>query len=840
MKPLDQFAKHARNPDGLQIYCRDCQSDMRQAWKANNKQRVLDNDRNRRANKKRDQAAAASPAPKVDDASAQIFPDISEADRAAGRVAAGKIRLAPGASSPGTALGDAPVFLSDELHAIAPEPLSASPTPGEGGQDKTKKNETDPASTASTHTSEDAASAAEDNRAAFGGERDIHERRDASQTATPTVASTTNTTGFADLPHAAIVQSQTNPRTHFDDAFIKDLAADIARNGLMQAILVRPLPASRVEETSWVEVLPTDTYPFTPRRRDMRPTHEIVAGEQRWRACKIAGLRTIPCMVRDLTDDQVLEFQLVENLKRRDLHAMEEAEGYERMIQRGHTADEIAVLIDKGRTYVYETLSLLRLVPDVRKAFYEGRIVRTVAELIAKHTAELQPAILKDVAAVDHLGDGMSFRKAREHIRNTYMLQLTAAPFNTDDGQLVPAAGTCQACPKRSGANPDLFGALESSDTCTDPPCFALKKAAHYEAIQQAAEARGQIVITGRQAREIMPDSRTMRGYTRVDEPQDVGGGEMKSLRGILGEDLPPTTLIEDPSTHAMVEALPTAEAGKLLRDRNAPKAPKPTTATTPAPAPQPEESEATDKRKLSDAYEKAWRTKAVRALAGSDLDDEGTLWALHEKTIRNVACLIATHLHGAGLALVAELADVGKVAAQEGIADHLRNDVPADELLTWIHVLMGAQDLQRLDKPAANIETSAAEYLMDLKPMQAAVKKDMKKEAAAKAPAAPAASPAPAATKPARKGKMPAPTLDEFQAQIAEKLREEDSLNGFGFKPDDRVRIKANLTRGVDTYNTLGMVATIIEPDGDRKWKVQADDLGFPLSVDYTEIEPC
>lgn len=840
MKPLDQFAKHARNPDGLQIYCRDCQSDMRQAWKANNKQRVLDNDRNRRAKKKLEAAAAAAPAPKVDDASAQIFPDISETDRAHGRVAIGKVT--PIANDDASDLHA--MLTADNarpLHAIAPEPLSASPTQGEGGQDKTKKNETDPASTTSTHTSEDAARAAEDNRAAFGGERDIHERRDASQPVTPTVASTMNTTGFADLPHAAIVQSQTNPRTHFDDAFIKDLAADIARNGLMQAILVRPLPASRVEETSWAEVLPTDTYPFTPRRRDMRPTHEIVAGEQRWRACKIAGLRTIPCMVRDLTDDQVLEFQLVENLKRRDLHAMEEAEGYERMIQRGHTADEIAVLIDKGRTYVYETLSLLRLVPDVRKAFYEGRIVRTVAELIAKHTAELQPAILKDVAAVDHLGDGMSFRKAREHIRNTYMLQLTAAPFNTENAQLVPAAGTCQACPKRSGANPDLFGALESSDTCTDPPCFALKKAAHYEAIQQAAEARGQIVITGRQAREIMPDSRTMRGYTRVDEPQDVGGGEMKSLRGVLGEDLPPTTLIEDPSTHAMVEALPTAEAGKLLRDRNAPKAPTPTTATTPAPAPQPEESEATEKRKLSDTYEKAWRTRAVRAIADQALDDDATnAWALSEKTLRNVACLIVTHLQGAGLALAAELANVGKVGAQDGIAEHLRNDLPADALLTWIHVLMAAQDLQRLDKPAANIEVSADELLIDLKPMQSIVKKDMKKEAAAKAPAAPAASPAPAATKPARKGKTPAPTLDEFQAQIAEKLREEDSLNGFGFKPDDRVRIKANLTRGVDTYNTLGMVATIIEPDGDRKWKVQADDLGFPLSVDYTEIEPC
>lgn len=820
MKPLDQFAKHARNPDGLQIYCRECQSDMRQAWKANNKQRVLDNDRNRRAKKKLDAAAAAAPAPGVDDASAQIYPDISETDRAVGRVALGK--LTPIANDDGSALGH------PSLHAIPLDPLSASPTPGEGGQDKTKKNETDPASTTSTHASEDAAAAAKDNRAAFGGERDIHERRDASQTATPTVASTMNTTGFADLPHAAIVQSKTNPRTHFDQAFIKDLAADIARNGLMQAILVRPLPASRVEETSWVEVRPTDTYPFTPRRREIRPTHEIVAGEQRWRACGIAGLRSIPCMVRDLTDDQVLEFQLVENLKRRDLHAMEEAEGYERMIERGHTADEIAVLIDKGRTYVYETLSLMRLVPDVRKAFYEGRIVRTVAELIAKHTAELQPAILKDVAAVDHLGDGMSFRKAREHIRNTYMLQLTAAPFNADDAQLVPTAGTCQACPKRSGANPDLFGALESSDTCTDPPCFALKKAAHYKAIEKAAEARGQSVITGRQAREIMPDSRTLRGYTRVDEPQDVGGGEMKSLRGILGEDLPPTTLIEDPSTHAMIEALPTVEAGKLLRDRNAPKAPT----TTPAPAPQPEESEGTDKRKLSDTYELTWRTKAVRALAES-----GRVDALSEGALRAVAALILTHLQGAGQRFVAEVAGVGSVGQREGIAEHLRT-VRADALPQWILVLMAAQNLQRLDAPAAFVEAAAAELRVDLKPIQAKVKKDMKAEAAAKAPAAPAASPTPSATKPTRKGKTPAPTLDEFNAQLVDKMRDAGNLNAF--KPDERVRIKGNTLYRNCTYNTLGMQATIVEPAGDRAWVVQADDLNFPLTLDYTEIEPC
>lgn len=824
-KPSAAFATHPKHRDGMQPYCRACQKDLRADWADRNREKIQQGDRDRRK-----AARIARNGPTVTDgASAQIFPDISEADQALGRVALQKLAAhvddpgidnylggntirtrPPGEAEAAIASGDGspPARDTDD-----PDPSSASPPLGEGGDEITKKKENDAASTPSTHASEDAASAAKTDQAAFGGSREDIERLPA-LSASPTVAMSTNTAGFADLPHAAIVLSKTNPRTHFDQAFLQELAADIRAKGVLQPILVRPLPGSRLQETL------EDLMPGQPR-----PTHEVVAGEQRWRAAGIAGLQRMPAMIRQLTDDEVLDIQLVENLKRRDLHPLEEAEGYERLVERGNTVAQVAERIGKGESYVYNTLSLRRLIPEAREAFFagpkNGGVGRSVAELIARHTDTLQAAILKDVRSPDHLGEGMSFRKAKAHIENTYMLQLKTAAFKTDDAQLLPAAGTCQACPKRSGSNPDLFGDFANADTCTDPPCFRNKTTAHYAAIEKAAEARGQTVIVGKEAREIMPDSRTLRGYTRVDELQPVDGGGMKSLRGVLGEDLPTPTLLEDPTTHEMIEVLPTAEAGKLLRDKAAPK---------PAQA-KPAEA-GTDARQLADAYEKAWRTRAVRAIADQALDDEINAWELGEKILRNVACLIVTHLQGPGLALVAELANAGKVAAAEGIAAHLRA-VPADALMTWIHVLMAAQDLQRLDKPAANIELSAAEFLIELKPMQAIVKKDMKAEAAAKA-APPAAVPA---AKPARKARTPAPTPEEFNAQVADQLRDQGSLNAF--KPDERVRIKGVTSRDGATYSTLGMHATVLEASGERAWRVQPDHLNFPLTLDYTEIEP-
>jgi ParB/RepB/Spo0J family partition protein len=686
--------------------------------------------------------------------------------------------------------------------ATAPTPSRASPSLGEGGEPRNEVATNDgfmpPA---------DLRAQSKVNPPAFGGKREDTERL-AAQSVTPTVASTTTTPGFADLPHAAIVRSKTNPRTHFDEAFIKDLAASIRANGVLQAILVRPLPGSRLQETL------EDLLPGQPR-----PTHEVVAGEQRWRAAGIAGLRAIPAMIRNLTDAQVLEIQLVENLKRRDLHPMEEAEGYGRLRDTvGLTADDIAEKIGKGRAYVYKTLKLLDLEPESREAFYEGKLTRSTAELVAMRQPNLQLQVLKEITAPDFHGEPMSFRKAKAHIDDRYMLRLGTAAFKITDAELVPAAGSCRVCPKRSGANPELFDDVAHADTCTDPSCFAEKKDAHYLRIRTQAEARGQTVITGREAKEIMPDSNTLRGYTKVDDHQALGG-QMKTLRKVLGKDMPTPTLIEDPKTHEMVEVLPTVVVGKLLKEQGIGE------------APTVETNEAAAQRDLAEKFEKTWRREAVEKIfAALKNDVEG---GFNAPVLRQLALMLVDGLTTEDRNHTCKLLELGRIAAREAIESHIVS-CPEEDVDTVLLLLLVQHDASK-DGAADRIDTVASEYGVDTNKIRAGVKASMKKAASDKkvdgAAAAVVAQAAP--TKPARKPKA---TAAEASAAIAAQLQAAGNPNAF--QAGQRVRLKTDLRKGVDVFNTRGVEAEVMHALGDRAWMVQPSTLSFALSADYTEME--
>lgn len=147
-------------------------------------------------------------------------------------------------------------------------------------------------------------------------------------------------------------------RARFTKESLQKLADDIKRNGLMQHPLVRPIAGGKLE---------------------------IVAGERRWLAAKLAGLTEIYVSVRELADEQALEQQLSENLQREDLHELEEAEGYEELMKlKKINADQVAAMINQSRSYVYARLKLLALCPEARKAFYAGELDSSRALLIAR------------------------------------------------------------------------------------------------------------------------------------------------------------------------------------------------------------------------------------------------------------------------------------------------------------------------------------------------------------------------------------------------------------------------------------------------------------------------
>jgi ParB family chromosome partitioning protein len=140
------------------------------------------------------------------------------------------------------------------------------------------------------------------------------------------------------------------PRRTFDQAELDELAASIKMHGIIQPILVRP------------------------DKREVN-RYQIVAGERRWRAAKLAGLAVIPAVVRELDDLEVLEFAIIENVQRADLNAMEEAEAYDALMRRfGRTQQAVADSLGKSRAHVANTLRLLALPETVRQWVKEGKL----------------------------------------------------------------------------------------------------------------------------------------------------------------------------------------------------------------------------------------------------------------------------------------------------------------------------------------------------------------------------------------------------------------------------------------------------------------------------------
>jgi ParB/RepB/Spo0J family partition protein len=333
---------------------------------------------------------------------------------------------------------------------------------------------------------------------------------------------------------------QVERRKHFNKAAIEELADSIATVGVLSPILVRPVNGH----------------------------FELVFGERRYMAAKLAGLAQIPASVRELTDEQVLEVQLIENLQREGLHELAEAEGYEALLKLGHSAEEIAEKIGKSKAYIYARMKLLALCKDARKGFYEGKISASIALLLARIPVEsLQKQAFKEITEPDY-NDEVTYRQAAELIHQDYMTRLSEAGFPTQDATLVPAAGPCGSCPKRTGNQPELFGDVKGADVCTDPICFKAKRDAHAVRTIAEAKATGQKVISGKEAKQIAPngaDSSYLRGYDLLDaKPSE--DPKHRTVRQLLGKDYQPT-LLHDPETGKLVKVAPEADIKKALKD---------------------------------------------------------------------------------------------------------------------------------------------------------------------------------------------------------------------------------------------------------------------------------
>jgi ParB/RepB/Spo0J family partition protein len=305
--------------------------------------------------------------------------------------------------------------------------------------------------------------------------------------------------GYRVLPIGEIVESPLNPRKHFDPHKLEDLAASIKQHGILTPMLARPLPDGTVE---------------------------LAAGHRRFRAAQLAGLDTVPVIVRPMTDDQLLEVLTIENLQREDIHPMEEADGFARLIERRYTVDAIADKIGKPLAYVRGRLELCDLVPVVRESFLRHAITIGHARLISRLAPDKQEEALgmcftqrgwgsdrrEELATVSDLRDSIKHKLGAK--------DLSRAPFALDDGSLTANAPACTHCPRCTGVQRSLLADDTGEQTCLDPACYSQKLNAH---IMRQTRA-GLVAISTHYSRthsgEIPPGVLVAEEYATVEADQ--------------------------------------------------------------------------------------------------------------------------------------------------------------------------------------------------------------------------------------------------------------------------------------------------------------------------------
>jgi len=275
-----------------------------------------------------------------------------------------------------------------------------------------------------------------------------------------------NSSEFQYIAIDTIHESATNPRRTFDEAKLSELAESIRSNGLIQPVTVRPNAEG----------------------------FEIVAGARRFRAAQLAELFSLPARIVDINDAQALEWQLVENSQRVDVHPYEEAQGFQRLLDM--PGYDVATLVEKsGKSpaHVYTRLSLLQLIPSIAEAFSAERITASHANLLARLPQEAQANAYEQCWRKDWQDKEPHLLPAKHlsaWIQTNLYLSLAEAPFDKDDPTLNPAAGACVTCPRRSGFNSTLFADVQG-DQCLDAPCFQTKVNAH---IDREIAARPELV----------------------------------------------------------------------------------------------------------------------------------------------------------------------------------------------------------------------------------------------------------------------------------------------------------------------------------------------------------
>src|SRR5260370_30681612 len=228
---------------------------------------------------------------------------------------------------------------------------------------------------------------------------------------------------YVNVPLAQLVESSTNPRKTFDEEKLEELTESIRSKGVLSPLLTRRVNGH----------------------------FEIVSGARRYRAAQRAGLSEVPVRLADISDEEALETQIVENVLRADVHPFEEAQRFRALLDReggGYTIEKISMKTGKNAAYIAKRIRLLDLIPPVAEAFTAGHIGIEHALLIAKLGADAQENAFAHCfhgyyAANDIERSVVRVSRLQAWIAQNIYLSLKSVAFSKEDETLLPEAGAC-------------------------------------------------------------------------------------------------------------------------------------------------------------------------------------------------------------------------------------------------------------------------------------------------------------------------------------------------------------------------------------------------------------
>ncbi len=321
---------------------------------------------------------------------------------------------------------------------------------------------------------------------------------------------------LADLDHAS-----PNLRKTFNPERMGELVASVRERGVLTALWVRP---------RWCVGWNGEPVEEPVKALSLAP-YEVVAGNRRCKAATVVKLETVPCQVYILTDREAIEMQLIENLQREDLDPIEEAQGYQQMLEMkdpktgepAWTIDTIADRLKRSGRDVRNRLKLLNLSDEAREYLQAGELKPGIAMLIGG----IPDPAARDKATKEILagyGEGpMTYREAQAYIEDHCMKSTKSADFDTEDPTLVPEMGACSSCPFLAKNSKDVQvaggnarGGGVRGDMCLNPACFARKTTANINRWSEQNSGPGRVILNSTEQEKWVVNGRWVFAASKI------------------------------------------------------------------------------------------------------------------------------------------------------------------------------------------------------------------------------------------------------------------------------------------------------------------------------------